>query len=271
MTLTEKNTYVLSSAGAATAPPNRSASVPAARYPAGDPIATDLEPGITSLAARQPRSPREQVLYARMATDSWTRRDSFSLRHLCYLSEGYIDEQPNREFSDEYDFSGQSQTIVLYQGVEPIGSVRVCTARHTAGERLPLAQTFPQEFGRFYESHASSVEINRLVCHPSYSQNQTVFALIRMADYLIRIIRPGFIGICVRTNHVGFWKRLRFENIAGPRTYKGLNFPTNFLALSCERCELVRRVIPMLRISEAELEAYGRLLLSDTVKVFGHE
>jgi hypothetical protein len=30
-------------------------------------------------------------------------------------------------------------------------------------------------------------------------------------------------------------------------------------------------VIPMLRISEAELEAYGRLLLSDTVKVFGHE
>jgi hypothetical protein len=92
-----------------------------------------------------------------------------------------------------------------------------------------------------------------------------------MADYLIRAIRPGFIGICVRTNHVGFWKRLRFENIAGPRTYRGLNFPTNFLFLPSEKCELVRRVIPMLRISEAESAAYGRLLLSDAVKVFGHE
>ena len=115
------------------------------------------------------------------------------------------------------------------------------------------------------------MEINRLVCHPSHSQNQVVFTLIRMADYLIRESAPGFIGICVRSNHVGFWKRLRFRNVAGPRLYAGLKFPTNFLALPSDKCDLVRKVVPMLRISETERAAYARLQQSETVQVFGHE
>ena len=231
----------------------------------------ECDRGTSNLAARQERSFRHERLRIRLAHDSWTRREAFRLRHLCYQSEGYIDPKPNEEFSDEHDFGRRSQTLVLYNGVDAIGSVRVCLARRADGEKLPLASTFPAEFEDLFKPHQLAVEINRLVCHPSHSQGQVVFTLIRMADYLIREIDPGFITICVRSNHVGFWKRLRFQNVAGPRTYAGLKFPTNLLALPSERCDVVRRVVPMLRISEAESAAYGRLQQSETVQVFGHE
>ena len=214
---------------------------------------------------------RPRPLRARLADDSWTRREAFRLRHLCYQSEGYIEPRINEEFSDEYDYGHQSQTLVLYDTVDAIGSVRVCSARLADGEMLPLAHIFPEEFAAMCGRHDVAVEINRLVCHPSHVKTHVVFALIRMADFLIRGIAPGLIGICVRSNHVGFWKRLRFQNVAGPRTYFGVNFEANLLALPGDRFSLVRRIVPMLRISETELAAYRRLLHSETVQVFGHE
>ncbi len=235
------------------------------------PLSAHYDHGTTGLAARQERSPKSRLLRIRLANDSWTRREAFQLRHLCYQSEGYIDPKPNEEFCDDHDFDRRSQTLVLYEGADPIGSVRVCTAHRAEGQVLPLACTFSSEFKTLFERHDRAVEINRLVCHPSHSQGQTVFALIRMADHLIREIEPGFIAICVRPNHVGFWKRLRFEHVAGPRTYAGLKFPTNFLALQSDRCDLVRKVVPMLRISAVEKLAYERLQQCETVKVFGHE
>ena len=235
------------------------------------PHSAEQDRGTIDLAARQERSFRHQPLRVRLVNDSWTRREAFRLRHFCYRSEGYIDARPNEEFSDEYDFGRRSQTLVLYDGVEAIGSVRVCTARRADGEVLPLASTFAAEFGSMFDAYDMAVEINRLVCHPSRSQSQVVFTLIRMADYLIRQTAAGFIAICVRSNHVGFWKRLRFQNVAGPRIYAGLKFPTNFLALPVDRCDLVRKMVPMLRISEAESAAYARLQQSETVQVFGHD
>ena len=234
-------------------------------------VAAEQNGRTVDLAAKQRQILRPRPFRIRLAYDSWTRREAFRLRHLCYESEGYIDPTPNQEFSDEYDFGRRSQTLVLYDGINAIGSVRVCTARRQEGEVLPLASTFPAEFEKQFRSHELGVEINRLVCHPSYSQSQVVFSLIRMADYLIREISPGLIGICVRSNHVGFWKRLRFQNIAGPRTYSGLKFPTSFLVLPSDRCDVVRKVIPMLQISDVEAAAYGRLVKSETVQVFGYE
>jgi hypothetical protein len=239
--------------------------------PLKETLHAEQDRGTIDLVVRQERSVRTQTFYARLATDSWTRRDAFKLRHLCYESEGYIEPRPQSVFSDEYDFGDRSQTLVLYDGVEAIGSVRICTALCDKGDRLPLAQTFPEEFQRIFQPENRVVEINRLVCHPGQSQNKVVFALIRMADYLIREIEPSFIGICVRTNHVGFWKRLRFENVAGPRNYQGLKFATNFMALPADRCDLVRRVIPMLRISESEAASYRQLFRDETVKVFADE
>ena len=234
-------------------------------------IGAEQDRATIDLAAKQELTFRPRHLHVRLANDSWTRREAFRLRHLCYRSEGYIDPKINEEFCDEYDFGRRSQTLVLYDAVDAIGSVRVCTARRADGEALPLAATFPAEFEDVFRPHELAVEINRLVCHPSQAQNQVVFLLIRMADYLIREIAPGLIAICVRSNHVMFWKRLRFQNIAGPKLYSGLKFPTNFLVLPSNRCDLVRKLVPMLRITEAETAAYRRLLRSETVQVFGHE
>ena len=222
------------------------------------------------LLGQRPYS-RLQQLHARLADDSWTRRQAFQLRYLCYQSEGYIDPRLNEEFSDEYDFGCQSRTLVLYDSAAAIGSVRLCTARRSEGQVLPLASTFPAEFEDVTKACDLTLEINRLVCHPSQAKDQVVFTLLRIADSLIREIAPEFIGICVRSNHVGLWKRLRFHKIAGPRTYSGLKFPTYFLGMPSDRFALVRTIVPMLRIGETELAAYRRLLDSETVQVFGDE
>ena len=121
-----------------------------------------------------------------------TPRRPAPLRHLCYHAEGYIDPRSNEEFSDTHDFAGRSRTIVVYEGAEPIGSVRVCTARRSLGEALPLADTFPDEFATAFAPYELAVEINRLVCHPEYSQNQAVvFVLIRMASYRHSSVNSG--------------------------------------------------------------------------------
>jgi hypothetical protein len=207
--------------------------------------------------------------------DSWTRRDAFQLRHLCYSAEGYIDARPSAEFSDRYDFGPGSDTVVLYEGSDPVGSVRVCRAEAGGSgnlAKLPLAETFPEAYAELFARGSRAMEINRLVAHPRYAQDPgLVYTLIRMASFLVRRYDPDFVGICVRPNHVGFWKRLRFHHVDGPRVYEGLKFPTDFLVLPREKCDLIKKVVPVLRISPVEEAAYERLLRGETVPVFGHE
>ena len=237
-------------------------------------LADDLRGDLGKRRERSPRPEalRPEALRARLVGDSWTRRDALRLRHLCYHAEGYIDARPNEEFSDTYDFGGRSRTIVVYEGAEPIGSVRICTARRSLGEALPLADTFPDEFAAAFAGHELAVEFNRLVCHPDHVQNQAVvLGLIRVADFLVRRLDPGFISICVRANHMGFWKRLRFETIAGPRTYAGLKFPTHFLLVPREKYAFVRKVVPFLHFGDAASAAYENLFHNETVRIFGHD
>jgi hypothetical protein len=222
---------------------------------------------------RQARTPRG--FYARAAIDSQTRRDAFRLRHTCYHSKGYIDARPDGEFSDPHDMVASNTTIVLYEDGRPLGSVRVCTADKRAEQpearQLPLAHSFPEDLESLLGADARALEINRLVCHPAHAQSQgLVFMLMRMSVFIIQQHDPDFVISCVRSNHVGFYKRLRFEHVAGPRPYAGLKFTTNFLACRREKFGMLRRVVPALRISEAEGQVYAGMMRGEAVPVFAH-
>ena len=222
---------------------------------------------------RQARSPRG--FYARAAIDPHTRRDAFRLRHICYHSKGYIDARPDGEFSDPHDMVASNTTIVIYEDGKPLGSVRVCSADKGAAQpearQLPLAHSFPEDLDRLLSDDARALEINRLVCHPAHAQSQgLVFMLMRMSVFLIQKHDPDFVISCVRSNHVGFYKRLRFEHVAGPRPYAGLKFTTNFLACGREKFGMLRRVVPALRINAAETEVYAGMMRGEAVPVFAH-
>ena len=225
------------------------------------------------------RSRRRQVrgeLQARLALDRQTKKDAFKLRHLCYHSNGYIDARSNGEFSDPYDAVPSNKTIVIYKEARPVASVRVCAMDPSSADpkarHLPVTHVFPDEFAGLLQPTERAVEINRLVCHPDQSHNQgLVFILFRMAGFMIQQHNPDLVTSCVRSNHVSFYKRLRFEAIGSPKEYTGLKFMTSLLICRRESYDKVSRAIPALSINQVARNGYDGLLRGESVSVFGNE
>ena len=228
---------------------------------------------IDTRTSRHRRPDQWDGVHARMALDSRTRADAFRLRHLCYASKGYIDIRDNGLFSDEYDAEPDNTTMVVYDRDQPIGSVRVCTmttpARPGRVRALPVAHVFPTDVAALLTPGTQAVEINRLVTHPDHAQSLgLVFVLMRLSGYVIGKYNPNFVTSCVRANHVPFYKRLQFDQVAGPQLYTGLKFMTNFMVARQERYDIVRRTVPVLNLSAEVVSEYDRLWAGDSVAVF---
>ena len=214
-------------------------------------------------------------LQARLALDRQTKKDAFRLRHLCYHSNGYIDARANGEFSDPYDTVPSNTTVVIYKEGRPVASVRVCgmdpRSANPRARDLPVSHVFPEDFGGLLKPAERAVEINRLVCHPDQGHDQgLVFILFRMVGFMIQHHDPDLVTSCVRSNHVSFYKRLRFEQIGSPRRYTGLNFVTSFLVCRRESYDKVSKAIPALSISPAARAGYSGLFSGGSVPVFGN-
>jgi len=184
---------------------------------------------------------------ARLALDAPTRRDAYSLRYASYVEGGFIKPNKERSFSDKYDRLANTQTVVVCQDREPIASVRVCFLSRFHDTPAPVRDTFPDYLEallapcRRSAQGMEAVEVTRLVRSPRFANDQgLVFVLYRLAGLLgiardIRIILP-----CVRHNHVPFYRRLHYREVAGPRIYPGLTCPMHMLACSREDYDIVR-------------------------------
>ena len=214
-------------------------------------------------------------LQARLALDRQTRRDAFRLRHLCYHSNGYIDARANGEFSDPYDSVPSNTTIVIYKEHQPVASVRVCgmdpRSADPKARELPVSHVFPEDFAGLLKPAERAVEINRLVCHPDQGHDQgLILILFRVLGFVIQHHDPDLITFCVRSNHVGFYKRLLFEPVGKPRQYTGLNFVTSFLVCRRESYDKISKLIPALSISPAARAGYNELFRGESVPVPGN-
>lgn len=225
---------------------------------------------------KQGRTGEFRGLHVRFALDRQTKKDAFKLRHLCYHSNGYIKARANGEFSDPYDAVPSNTTIVIYKDRRPVASVRVCAmdpaSSNPKARDLPVTHVFPKEFTGALKPAERAVEINRLVCHPDRNHDQgLVFVLFRMAGYMIQQHDPDLVTSCVRSNHVGFYKRLRFECVGAPKEYTGLNFMTSFLVCRRASYDKVSNAIPALSINPAARAGYDGLQRGESVPVFGNE
>ncbi len=239
-------------------------------------LAVAAQAKLTAGERKQSRASEYRGLRACLALDRQTKKDAFKLRHLCYHSNGYIDARANGEFSDPYDSVPSNTTVVIYKDARAVASVRVCamdpSSSNPKARELPVTQVFPNEFAGLPKPAERAVEINRLVCHPEQSHNQgLVFILFRMAGYMIQQHDPDLVTSCVRSNHVGFYKRLRFESIGSPKEYTGLKFMTSFLFCRRESYDKVSKAIPALSISMAARAGYSGLLRGESIPVFGNE
>lgn len=190
---------------------------------------------------------------ARLARDDATRQDAYALRYLCYLDGGFIEPNKQRLFFDKFDGLSNTETAVVYQGKEPIASVRACFLSLSSPTPAPARDTFPDEVKALLLPHRRSdrgmeaVETTRLVTSPRFANNQgLVFMLYRLAGLLgiqrdVRILLS-----CVRHNHVPFYRRLRYTVVAGPKTYPGLTCPMHLLACSRGDYDAVRGRFPLM-------------------------
>ena len=217
------------------------------------------------------------LLTARLALDRKTKQDCYKLRYLSYFAEDYIEPRRSKAYSDEYDDQPDAQTVVIYKGSQAVASTRVCVLKREADGRtsggVPAQHMFAEEIEGLLRPDpaapaSSIVEINRLVRHPDLAEDKTlVFLLFRLAGYLILQQDPKVVVSCVRRNHIPFYARLRFRELAGARDYHGLKFSTHLLGCMREQYDMVRRMVPVLDVQGEGLERYARLSQGETVAV----
>lgn len=210
-------------------------------------------------------------LRARLALDPKTQYDAFALRYKSFLADGYIEANPSGLFSDAYDAVPGSYIVVIYSGTEAVGSARACTMdvvdESSPARAVPANAVFAEEVGELVRRVPDAgrpkrvMEIGRLVTHPAFTANYgLVFLLFRLVGHLIRELDADVVLSCVRQNHVPFYNRLRFELIAGPRSYPGVKFDTYLMTSTRLICDDLRRIAPVLDVEPSLGPAYAGLL-----------
>ena len=192
-------------------------------------------------------------LEARFACDRKTRMDAFALRHASYLADGHIDPAPDGLFSDSFDDAPNSQTVVVYKAEQAIASVRACileSGNHADGSiQIPAESVFQDEIANLLGGQPlggdirRALEINRLVRHPDFSSEPSlVCVLFLLVDHMVVKNEADVVLSCVRPHHVPFYRRMGFEQIAGPRRYHGVKFAACLLACSRPSYNRMRQV-----------------------------
>jgi hypothetical protein len=216
---------------------------------------------------------------ARLALDTKTRTDAFALRHKSYLAGDYIDRRPGDLFSDPNDDMPNTKTLVVYKDEEAIASVRMCILDTNPALRgwddIPVAHVFPEEVESLLaaasvdDKPVKAIEINRLVRHPDHMKDhELVFTLFRFVSFMVTHEKSDLTISCVRRNHMPFYKRFKFEHIAGPRSYPELKFETNLMVCPKSSYESLRNSVAMFNPKNVPSDTYAGLFRGETVPVF---
>ena len=217
-------------------------------------------------------------LTARLALDTNTRTDAFALRHKSYLAGDYIDRRPGDLFSDPNDDMPNTKTLVVYKDDKAIASVRMCVLDTNPALRgwddIPVAHVFPEEVDSLLAAASAggkpvkAIEINRLVRHPDYMKDhELVFTLFQFVSFMVTHEQSDMTLSCVRRNHMPFYKRFKFQHIAGPRSYPELKFETNLMVCPKSSYESLRNSVSIFSPKAVPSEAYAGLFRGETVNV----
>ncbi|MGI4977735.1 MAG: N-acyl amino acid synthase FeeM domain-containing protein [Janthinobacterium lividum] len=215
-------------------------------------VAVQLPPSQPLIRSNVASTSHAKTYRAVVALDASVRRDAFALRHSSYLDSGFIEPRAGGLFRDEFDDLANSATIVVYDEERPIASVRVCFVSRTLRE-APAHHAFPDEVDTILTNTPPSragvevAEITRLVRSPDTANNQgLVFLLYRLAGDLVIKNDVQVILSSVRRNHIPFYRRIGFVDVAGPRAYPGLNCAMHLLSCSRAEYDRVRAAFPLM-------------------------
>jgi hypothetical protein len=242
---------------------------------------SSLQTASAFFSVSNPALPQKQAnqpgLWARLALDKKTKTDAYALRHKSYLAGGYIDSRPSGLFSDSDDELPNTKTLVIYENAKAVASVRLSILDTNPALRgwdeIPASRIFPEEVASLLAAAGENrpvkaIEINRLVRHPDHMQNyDLVFTLFQFISFMVTHEKSDMTLSCVRRNHMPFYKRFKFEQIAGPRRYAQVKFETNLMVCPKSSYELLRNSVAMFNPNSVPSESYAGLFRGETVNV----
>ncbi|HEX2943578.1 MAG TPA: hypothetical protein VHO91_21160 [Rhodopila sp.] len=218
-------------------------------------VSSPIKPNLASTS-------REKVYRAALACNDRVRQDAYALRYASYLDSGFIGPSSEKSFSDAYDALPSATTIVVYEEDRAVASVRVCFISRKI-QKSPAYQAFPDEVSSILADSPQSkknvelAEITRLVRSPECANNQgLVFLLYRLAGHLVLRNDVQVILSSVRRNHIPFYRRIGFVDVAGPRAYPGLTCPMHLLQCSRAEYDRVRRAFPLMDPEATPVETF---------------
>jgi hypothetical protein len=217
---------------------------------------------------------------ARLAITDKVKNDAYTLRHDSYASAGFIETQECGVLQDHFDSLPSSKTIVLYKNGVAAASARVClldlTGKTPGATTIPSSKIFGEEITKLLcgmnrgNRPACAVEVTKLARHPNFlKDNNLVFGMFRMAGYLILHFEADAVLTAVRANHIPFYRRLGFQEVAEPRPYPGLNNIKGGL-IACFRSsfEGVQHNVPVMNALSSDDGIYSRFMDGELVPVF---
>ena len=195
---------------------------------------------------------RRKNYFASLAQSEVALADAFRVRYASYIDSGFIEPNPEKMFSDCFDGAPNATTVLVYDGYNPVASVRVCFMSRSI-RNAPAHHAFPAEVDEILAGLPPSkgqydvAEITRLVRSPECANNQgLVFLLYRIAALFILRHDVHLVLSSVRQNHVAFYNRLGFTRVAGPRAYPGLNCPMHLMQCPRSAYDQVRAAFPLI-------------------------
>ncbi|MBN2331034.1 MAG: hypothetical protein JXC85_04400 [Candidatus Aenigmarchaeota archaeon] len=146
----------------------------------------------------------------------------FRLRYESYLRKGYIPSNQDGIMLDEWDESPDTTHFVAMESGELLGAVRLVL---DSIKGLPMERVFPEAIKKLRKQGRKVAEASTLVVAegPSGSSRKLWMKLCRTLWMEAEARHIDDLCIAVTQNHVGFYKRLLFENMGRGRHYKSLN------------------------------------------------
>ncbi|MCF3946310.1 hypothetical protein AiwAL_07275 [Acidiphilium sp. AL] len=224
--------------------------------------------------------PDADVLEAQLALGQRLSNIAYQLRYEGYRSYDYIGDRPGGSYSDSYDAQANNRTAIVFKQGIPAATVRITVhdpASADSGDRkLPAMEIFSDEIKATMAAlrpngrRPRAAEIGRLVRSPAYAKDfAIVFALFRIAGYLILHADADVVFNAVRTHHMPMYRRFGFQQLEAPRQYPGLAFETGLMACFRPNFADARDNLPFLQGISTEDACYAGLIAGERVRLFG--
>ncbi len=159
----------------------------------------------------------------------------YSMRYRSYSEEEYIDRCPTQKFMDEYDSMPNCTSFLTYYGKKAIGSIRSCLYTPWDKLSIPVMDVFEEELGQTIGYNQVMIEANKFVVDPSFQNQGGVkarFSIYKnIADEIVEN-RAKYLVAGIRTEHIKFYKMLKFKPASDIKSYPHLKFKT--LLVICE-------------------------------------